>query len=205
MTDAPLFALGPPADVAGDAPAERHGAGTRPTESKPLVVWALRHGDTKGLTPAEVVAYTDLSAASVRQLLRRMADAGEITKPGRGRYCHNDVAPPVTTQIVTPQSDIAAPAADLRHDAGIPAPPSPADDDRAFWDEAQAQGIVVAELQDRVAVYTNRDNLVVIRRAARDDEDTDPFILISFDRLQPLIDELSELRKLPARERGRRA
>jgi hypothetical protein len=82
---------------------------------------------------------------------------------------------------------------------------SPADDDRAFWDEAQAQGIVVAELQDRVAVYTNRDNLVVIRRAARDDEDTDPFILISFDRLQPLIDELSELRKLLARERGRRA
>jgi len=77
-----------------------------------------------------------------------------------------------------------------------------------FWDDAHDAGIVVANRQDHIAVYLNPYNVVCIRRGARDDEPEDPFTLVTFECLQPLIDRLTELRnelvRLSRAKAGRR-
>jgi hypothetical protein len=70
-------------------------------------------GVADGLAPSEVAGITGLTSANAKQLLHRMAKAGEIVRHSRGRYYHPDTplpanfSPPVTTvtTVTLPKSE----------------------------------------------------------------------------------------------------
>ena len=75
----------------------------RRSDERARVLDAL-DGVTDGMSPADLSSSLGISSANAKQILHRMAKAGEIRKEGRGRYFHINV--PVTmpvTSVTLPQ------------------------------------------------------------------------------------------------------
>jgi RecA-family ATPase len=64
-------------------------ATVRRTDERSTILDALADAD-EPMSPAEIADATRMAGQNVRQLLVRMARAGEIHKAGRGRYVHPD-------------------------------------------------------------------------------------------------------------------
>jgi hypothetical protein len=72
------------------------------SDERKRVLEALK-GVEGGRSPLEIAALANLSHANAKQLLVRMAEAGEVRKAGYGRYCHPDV--PIEGGTQTTESD----------------------------------------------------------------------------------------------------
>jgi hypothetical protein len=66
------------------------------SEQRGRVLVALEEAGAAGLSPREAASEIDVNHDNAKQLLRRMAKAGEIQKVGYGRYFHASVTPPAT-------------------------------------------------------------------------------------------------------------
>ncbi len=59
----------------------------------------LLQGSKEPMTPAEVADLGDMRRANVRQMMRRMVEAGTISKAGYGRYCCTPVTPVTVSHL----------------------------------------------------------------------------------------------------------
>jgi hypothetical protein len=66
------------------------------TSERARVLEAL-HDEKEGLSPSDVATIVGLTGGNAKQLLRRMAKAGEIQRHSRGRYFHPDIVTFVTS------------------------------------------------------------------------------------------------------------
>jgi hypothetical protein len=65
----------------------------RRTDERSSILKALAEAG-EPMSPSELSAATGMSGNNLRQLLFKMAKAGEVQKAARGRYLHPDRAPP---------------------------------------------------------------------------------------------------------------
>ena len=65
----------------------------RLSDERKVILDVLKVTD-EPMSPAEIAGAANLKSNSVKQLLFKMAAAGEVLKVGRGRYLHPDRAPP---------------------------------------------------------------------------------------------------------------
>jgi hypothetical protein len=75
--------------------------------SRGKVLGFLEEQGATGATPSDVASELEITLPNAKQLLHRMARAGEIVRPGRGLYFH----PGVTSVTLSPSAKSGASAA----------------------------------------------------------------------------------------------